>query len=80
MLAQGVASPSVDELEHGGMVRVIGALGGDSAFICVVVVELGDEHGRARDHSLLVVACCCGAFRFCRMSNCVWAQTDCGCR
>jgi hypothetical protein len=36
------------------MVRVIGALGGDSAFICVVVVELGDEHGRARDHSLLV--------------------------
>src|SRR5262245_64712673 len=28
------------------MARVIGALGGESAFVCVAVVELSEKHGR----------------------------------
>jgi hypothetical protein len=40
-------SPFVDELnEHGAMAWVVGALGGESAFVGVVVVELSEEHGR----------------------------------
>jgi hypothetical protein len=39
-------SPFVDELdEHGAMAWVVGALGGESAFVGVAVIELSEEHG-----------------------------------